>query len=220
MKKYIGSLKFDSGNIILIINNSIHYNNNQQHFQRLSSIISSSNLPIFSFFNQIKIAKMVSFTYIVATATLVSTITAAPLAMVAANVVGGALAGRDQVFEARDTFDLYTRDPAKEKPAKPATNEPKKSQTNGVKKNKDNVTPHFKNCASQLKSKKPKVQKLPGQIVNIDGLPPVCMTAVKTWNARPDIKAQQAKQGVAKITGPASVTLTKMPANVVDMLDG
>jgi hypothetical protein len=68
-------------------------------------------------------------------------------------------------------------------------------------------------------SHKPTVKKA-GKIVTISNLPPVCITAVKAYNAQPKDAAKKAKEGTATIVNGNTVRLDNMPAQIVDMLDG
>jgi len=146
---------------------------------------------------------MVSFTYILAGATLATTIAAGPFALVASAASAAVslihhkreFRGESSLWERDDTHDstpLHTR-----------------------------VVPDiFKVCAADLHTGKHTVVKSADGTVNISKLPKSCIVGIQAYNTHKDIKNLQAVQGKAEITGPDSVKLTGVPQAVLDVLEG
>jgi len=170
---------------------------------------------------------MVSFTNVVLAAGLASTIAAAPFAMIAASVATSFIKRDDGLTPGEFSF-LEDRAVAqgngnskqnknnqanKVSPAAPAATSAGASGNGAV-----SVEVQFKGCVASMKKNKPTVKK-EGKIVTISNLNKDCTSAIKAYNARPDIKALQGKQGTAELKG-STVVLTNMPANVIDALDG
>lgn len=78
----------------------------------------------------------------------------------------------------------------------------------------------FSSCMASMKSTHKPVVKPDGAIINIEGLSPECMTQITAFNALPNIADLQKTQGVTKITGADSVSLTNVPDATVKILEG
>jgi len=178
---------------------------------------------------------MVSFTNVVLAAGLASSIAAAPLAMIAVSVASsfvgkredGLVPGEFSFLEDRAAPAIQGKPQQPHNKASATASAAVPTGTSGASGNAGgSVQEQFKGCVESMKKNKPVVKKNKQDaknkkaVVTISNLSADCITAIKAYNARPDIVALRGKQGTAKLTGANSVVLTDMPANVVDALDG